>query len=431
MPQDSYDHRTFLFLQGPHGPFFDQLGRMMRAAGCGVWRVGFNLGDAVFWRDKASYLPFKGPLADWDRFLTETIQTKKITDIVLYGDTKPVHETAKRLAQIHDLTVHVFEEGYMRPYWATYERQGANGHSRLIDMTVEAMQTALDNADLDVPEAPAHWGDMYQHIVYGALYHLLVMGGARLYPHQSHHRAIPVAQEFTLYFKRFLLMPFQKLGRWIHTRRIKSAGYPYHLVLMQLDHDSAFVKHSPFDTMEDFIKLVTEGFAEGAPRHHHLVFKGHPMESGRLPFRKVIKTIAREFGVENRVHYVHGGKLAQLLHHARTAVTVNSTAAQQVLWRGIPLKVFGAAVYNKPEFVSTQPLVEFFHHPSRPNNRAYLDYRRYLLETSQIAGGYYSARGRRQLLRQVADLMLYPLDPYDALEAGTAAPRQQLQIVTP
>ena len=110
-------------------------------------------------------------------------------------------------------------------------------------------------------------------------------------------------------------------------------------------------------------------------------------------------------------------------------MTVNSTAAQQALFRGIPLKTFGSAVYAKPEFVSTQPLPEFFERPARPDRKAYHDYRRFLLETSQIAGGFYSARARRQLLRTVVDMMLAPEDPYDALKSGTATPRQQLRIV--
>ena len=126
---------------------------------------------------------------------------------------------------------------------------------------------------------------------------------------------------------------------------------------------------------------------------------------------------------------MRGGKLAQLLADTRTAVTVNSTAAQQALFRGIPLKTFGSAVYAKPEFVSTQPLPEFFERPARPDRKAYHDYRRFLLETSQIAGGFYSARARRQLLRTVVDMMLAPEDPYDALKSGTATPRQQLRIV--
>jgi capsular polysaccharide export protein len=66
-----------------------------------------------------------------------------------------------------------------------------------------------------------------------------------------------------------------------------------------------------------------------------------------------------------------------------------------------------AAVYSKPEFVSTQAdRAEFFAQPTRPDTRAYRDYRHYLLETSQVAGGFYSSRGRRELLRQVVDMML-------------------------
>mgnify|MGYP000055927552 CR=1 FL=1 len=220
------------------------------------------------------------------------------------------------------------------------------------------------------------------------------------------------------------------LDRIVATQRIRLGGFPYHLALLQLEHDSSFQMHSPFDTMADFLELVIEGFAKGAPQHHHLVIKAHPLEDGRVPVRRDVKRLARAFGVSDRVHFVRGGKLAQLLNDTRSAVTVNSTAGQQVLWRGIPLKVFGRAVYSQPEFVSDQPLPDFFATASRPDNRAYKDYRRYLLETSQVPGGFYAARGRRQLLRQVVDMMLAPDDPYDALEQGTAAPRQQLRVVT-
>lgn len=193
---------------------------------------------------------------------------------------------------------------------------------------------------------------------------------------------------------------------------------------------TSFQKHSPFDTMTEFLETVTENFAMGAPKHHHLVVKAHPLEDGRTPIRATLRRLAREHGIFDRVHYVRGGKLARLLNEARSAVTVNSTAAQQVLWRGIPLKTFGEAVYAKPEFVSTKPLRDFFAGAERPDRKAYGDYRRYLLETSQVAGGFYSANGRRQLLRQAVDMMLSPDDPYDALVTGTAAPRQQLQAVT-
>jgi capsular polysaccharide export protein len=422
--------RVFLFLQGPHGPFFHQLGQMMRKAGMQVWRVGFNAGDQAFWRDKSSYLPFQGTHDSWPAYIDALLTEKSVTDIVLYGDTRPIHAEAIKAAKARDITVHVFEEGYLRPYWATYERGGANGHSRLMHMSVAEMQQALLLSDMEAPLPPAQWGDMRQHMFYGALYHWFVMFRNQTYRNFQPHRALDVTREFRLYLRRLATLPLTWADRLAATSRIRRGGFPYHLVLMQLEHDSSFQSHSPFSTMPEFLKLVMQGFAEGAPGHHHLVFKAHPLEDGRVDMRRTILDAAAEYGLSDRVHYVRGGKLAQLLNDARTAVTVNSTAGQQVLWRGIPIRVFGDAVYAKPEFVSDQPLPEFFEQASRPDNRAYKDYRRFLLETSQLPGGYYSAKGRRQLLRQVVDMMLQPDDPYDALRLGTAAPRQQLRVVT-
>ncbi|MDQ7070851.1 MAG: capsular biosynthesis protein [Rhodobacterales bacterium] len=423
------NNRNFLFLQGPHGPFFHRLGKMLRLAGADVWRVGFNAGDRAFWFHPKSFIPYTGTTDDWPARFAALIDEKSITDIVIYGDTRGIHATAIAHARKIGLRVHVFEEGYMRPYWVTYERGGANGHSRLMDMTIPQMRKVLENYDMDTPVPPAKWGDMRHHIFYGALYHWFVMFRNGDYRNFRPHRALPVTKEFQLYVRRLLLMPFQAIERRVATLRVKFGGFPYHLALLQLEHDSSFQKHSPFETMTDFLEVVINGFAKGAPKHHHLVFKAHPLEDGRVPVRREIRRLAREHGVTGRVHYLRGGKLAQLLNDARSAVTVNSTAAQQVLWRGIPLKVFGNAVYAKPEFVSTQPLPEFFAGAARPDRRAYSDYRRYLLETSQVAGGFYSSRARRQLLRQVVDMMLSDEDPYDALKSGSAAPRQQLRLV--
>ncbi|MEW9919452.1 capsule biosynthesis protein [Marimonas sp. MJW-29] len=430
MKVSSAENRVFLFLQGPHGPFFDRLGKMLRRAGAQVFRVGFNAGDQAFWSDRAHFIPFRERAEDWPDRLRGLIAEKGVTDLVLYGDTRPAHAQAVAEARKRGITVHVFEEGYLRPYWITYERGGSNGNSRLMEMSVAEMQAALALTDMEGPLPPGHWGDMRQHVFYGALYHWHIMFRNGGYRNFRPHRSLPVSQEFRLHLRRLLLMPFFAAHRMLATRRIRRGGFPYHLALLQLEHDSAFQMHSPFDRTADFLEVVIDGFARGAPKHHHLVVKAHPLEDGRAQIPRTLRRLAREKGIARRVHYVRGGKLAQLLDEARTAVTVNSTAGQQALWRGIPLKVFGKAVYAKPEFVSDQPLPDFFAQPGRPDTRAYRDFRRYLLETSQVPGGFYSTRGRRQLLRLVTDMMLSPQDPYDALSTGTAAPRQQLRLVT-
>lgn len=421
--------RVFLFLQGPHGPFFNSLGRMLRAAGAQVWRVGFNAGDQVFWRDTQSYVPFRETVEDWPEFLEAIISDRDITDIVLYGDTRPVHARAIEIAQACGLVVHVFEEGYLRPWWVTYERNGSNGNSRLMELSVDQMQAALAHSDAQTPPPPSHWGDMRQHIFYGALYHGFLMFLNRRYRNFRTHRELPVSREFQLYFKRLALMPVHRLQRRWATARVRWGSYPYHLVLLQLGHDSSVQSHSDFSGMCEFLERVIAGFAAGALAHHHLVVKEHPLENHREPLRRRVREMARKHGIADRIHYVPGGKLARLLDDARSAMTINSTAGQQVLWRGIPLRIFGRSVYDKAEFVSHQPIAAFFTKPKAPDATAYRAYRRFLLETSQIPGGFYSHRGRRQLLRRVTDMMLRTQDPYETVLGGNATVTPQLKIV--
>lgn len=421
--------RIFLFLQGPHGPFFDRAGALLRRAGAQTLRVGFNRGDAAFWSDQSSYRAYTGTQDDWPGWCDALMADAGVTDLVLYGDTRPIHAAAIALAQTRGLTVHVFEEGYLRPYWVSYERDGANGHSRLMDLSVAQMRAALPPADHTHTAAPATWGALRQHVFYGALYHFHVLTRNRNYAHFRPHRALSVRQEFRLYLRQLLLMPARRMNRIVATRRIRRGGYPYHLVLLQLAHDTSLLDHSPFRDMSEFIDLCISAFARGAPGHHHLVFKSHPLEDGRFPLGREIRKRAMQHDIADRVHLVSGGKLAGLLDEAQSAVTVNSTAGQQVLWRGLPLKAFGRAVYAKPEFVSPQPLEAFFADPQPPERRAYFAYRRFLTESSQVPGSFYSRRGRQQLLRRIADLMLAEQDPYDAVLNPDAAAPQQVALL--
>jgi capsular polysaccharide export protein len=351
--------RRFLFLQGPHGPFFDRLARTLRAAGASVWRVGFNAGDALFWSDRNSYIPFRGPPAEWPGCLDGLIADLGITDIALYGDTRPIHAVAKAAARAHGLTLHVFEEGYLRPWWVTHEHGGANANAPAMALSIDDMRAALGPSDGLAPAAPARWGDLRAHVFYGALYHFPVLFLNRGYPGFRPHRDQTVGAELRAYLRRLLALPLHATRRFAATRAIRRGGFAYHLVLLQLAHDASVRAHSRFTAMEPFIDLCLDGFANGAPPHHHLVVKGHPLDDGRAPLRRHLAQRAAARGLGGRVHFVPGGKLAPLLDAARSVVTINSTAAQQALWRGLPVRALGRAIYCRPELVSEQPLDAF------------------------------------------------------------------------
>ena len=141
-----------------------------------------------------------------------------------------------------------------------------------------------------------------------------------------------------------------------------------------------------------------------------------------IPFdARVIATV--KLGVDERVLFLDGGPtLTSLLDGACSAVTVNSTAAQQALWRGLPVAALGRAVYARPGLVSSQALDIFFADPRRPDQQAYWQFRQFLAETSQIVGSFYSRPGIAALLEALPAAMLAPVDPYDrVLAAGPYA----------
>ena len=95
-----------------------------------MYRVNFNGGDRAFWRLPGA-VDFCGRPEKWPEFLDRLVIEKPVTDFILFGDCRPLHRAAIRIAEARLLRVHVVEEGYLRPDWITFEEGGVNGHSAL------------------------------------------------------------------------------------------------------------------------------------------------------------------------------------------------------------------------------------------------------------------------------------------------------------
>ncbi len=398
--------RHFLFLQGPHGPFFTQLASRLRATGHHTWRVGFNGGDRIFWPG-SDYIPHRDSSASWGTHLDLILSTHRITDLVLYGDARPHHAEALRKARAAGLRTHIFEEGYLRPYWITYERHGSNANSRLVHTS------AHDTSHIAQPLSPPdRWGDTRQHIFYGACYHLCVALSSG-YPEFRSHRNISVWTEAALNIRRLVMLPLTRSRRTIDTHRVRRLQRPFHVVLLQLAHDANFRAHSSFSSQHHLIDHIAAGFAKSAPKQHVLVFKCHPFEDGRENLRRAVTRAKHRYALHGRVYLITGGKLAPLLDEALTAVTVNSTAGHQALWRGMPLCALGQAVYKRPGLASSQPIDAFFADPQPPDPETYNAFRTLMLQTSQMQGSFYSAEGRNRLLGHIIKIMIRDRDPYN------------------
>jgi len=84
----------------------------------------------VFWRLPGA-VDFCGREPEWPQFLDRLIVDRAVSDVILFGDCRPLHRAAIRVAQSRGLRVYVVEEGYFRPDWITLEEGGVNGYSSL------------------------------------------------------------------------------------------------------------------------------------------------------------------------------------------------------------------------------------------------------------------------------------------------------------
>jgi capsular polysaccharide export protein len=112
------------------GGFFARVADALHSAGAAaVHKINFNGGDWWFFRKNA--VNYRGSLQEWPAFLTRYLERHEIDVVVLFGDCRPIHRVAVREAARQELPCWVFEEGYIRPNYVTFERHGVNGYSEL------------------------------------------------------------------------------------------------------------------------------------------------------------------------------------------------------------------------------------------------------------------------------------------------------------
>lgn len=373
--------RTFLFLQGPPGPLFRRLGQAMADRGIAVHRINISGGDLRDWPDGA--VDFRGRFPEWPAYLDRYLRQHEITDILLFGDCRPYHVSAHGIAELRKVRTHVLEEGYLRPDWMTLEPDGVNAKSGL----GRDKRRFLEEAKRLPPEprlAPITASfrrrarDSYWY------YHSVVAGRLR-YPHYRSHRVTPIILEGLGWLWKFVN---QKQRAMKASKTLLSlASEPRFVLPLQLSTDYQIRTHSLFPDMQSAAAYAIESFAANAPADVHLLLKSHPLDPSFFSWSRFVRRLARRLCVEDRIHFVDGGDLDDILENARGLVCVNSTSATLALARGIPVCTIGEALYDMAGLTHQEHLDSFWTHPTPPEPGVYQAFRRVLVERSLIRGG--------------------------------------------
>lgn len=377
--------RSFLFLQGPPGPLFRQLGEAILRRGCNVYRINLNGGDLRDWPD--ALVNFRGRFSDWPVFFDDFLREHKITDIVLFGDCRPYHLSAHEVASLRQIRTHVLEEGYLRPHWMTLEQDGVNARSKLSRdkhwFRTQAEQLAPE------PRLPPVTASFRRRARDSYWYYHSVVTGRLRFPHYRSHRPGSILLEgfgwlWKLFRERRLTMQTQDELRMIE-------GAPHYVLPLQLSGDFQIRAHSPFPDMQSAAQYVIESFAAHAPSDAHLVLKAHPLDCGFFRWDKFTTNSARRLGLEGRLHFISSGELETMVEKARGLICVNSTSATLALARNVAVCCIGKAIYDLPGLTHQGHLDAFWTGPTPPEPGLYEAFRRVLVDRCLVRGGLASS----------------------------------------
>jgi len=378
--------KRVLLLQGPNGPFFMRFAAELLARGCEVTKINFNSGDDLFYWGPER-VRFNAPMTQWPDFLTQLIDERKIEVIFVYGDQRPIHQQAKRVADARGLTFYALEEGYLRPDHVTIELDGANANSNL--PRDPAFYRRADEVLSELPE-PRAMGNTFRPHAWLTTFNAVAFTflGFR-YPHYEHHRDINAFKQAYWWTRAgFRKLKYQRLERTALADLTGPGAPPFFLVPLQVYVDSQ-LQHSDYASVAAMIEDVVDRFAANARPSDRLVLKHHPHDRGYTDYTRLTKRLRHRHDLGDRLVYIHDTHLPTLLKHCRGVITMNSTVGLSALFHGAPVKVLGRAVYDIPELTFQGTLADFLRDPGQVDEELVASFFRYLRHQSQINGSYY------------------------------------------
>ncbi len=404
--------RSFLLLQGPATPFFGRLAQRLLAEGHAVHRVHFCSGDALYGDGKAVW--FRRRVEALVPFLDTLYRRFGISDQILFGDLRPVHQPTVAHGEACGVRTHVFEEGYFRPYWVTLEREGVNGHSLLPRDPDWFWETG---GRLGEPAAlVAFHSPFYKRALHDVAYHVAGLANPLLFPHYRTHAGVTAPVEYAGYVRRFAWLRLFGARERQRARAIAQSGRPYYVLPLQLNTDAQIRDHSRFEDMGEVIEYVMESFAHHAPVDAMLVIKNHPLDQGLMPYARIIRACEERFDLAGRVDYLEDGDLVALFAQAQGVVTVNSTAGLLALEQGTPTFTLSGPIYNLPGLTGQMPLDGFWRETPPPDPELFSRFRRCVIHATQINGGFHCARGIALAVENAAHVLTAERSPLEALQ---------------
>lgn len=398
--------KRYLLLQGPMGPFFNDMAEWLESQEREAINVIFNAGDRFYCR-KRNYLTFKETPKEFPHWLKVTWSEYHFDTIICFGDCRQLHQAAKRWAQSKGIRFLAFEEGYLQPHFITLEKDGVNAYSS-IPRDPEFYRNLPDQKELQVHSLKPSTKLRIWHAMW---YYLISWCYRKQFPLYRHHKVFSPWYESKCWIRagwRKLWYRFKER----HVMRLLETKLDqrYFLAILQVYNDSQIRNHSPYKDVRNYINNVMYSFSRKASPADFLVFKHHPMDRGHRLYRPLISKLGKQYGISDRVMYVHDLSMPQLLSHSKAVITINSTAGLSALIHNKPLKVMGRALYDIKGLTYQGSLNQYWTSNFKPDKHLFNKFNSYLRKNTQINAVFYG--------RKSPEMLKYQANHHDKITIG-------------
>lgn len=394
--------KSFLFLQGPHGPFFRKLGQELKKRGHRVTRVNLCGGDWLDW--PCDSLNYRGRTSDWSDWVGQLMEQKGVTDLLVYGDWRTHHREAVHIARLRGIRIWAMDEGYLRPHWITMEAGGVNGNSTLPRNPEDVLAAAQDKTLKEPGSLPSE-NPLTKRQWQACWYAGFSLLGIPFFPFYRTHRPYSHLNELFNGWIPHLLSGKKRLQR-SEEAIARMDETPYYLFPLQLDSDSQVRRYSPFSGMKEAIAWVMTSFAQYAPKNTRLVIRNHPLDNGLIRYDRFIRSFSRACGIEDRVVFVESGNGVDMIRKSLAVVLLNSTMGLQALQMGKAVYCVGKSVYAMPGLAENSKeasLAEFWHLSHKPDPALLSAFEKIVRCKTLVNGNFYHGEGMKMAVQGCAD----------------------------
>ena len=383
-------NKNIIFLQGPMGYFFNDLSSyFFKKYKTNSTHFIFNGGDLYFNKNKKNIL-CKNNLKKNTTCILKYILENNISSIFLFGDERAIHKyLINKIKKINkNINIYVFEEGYIRPYYVTLEKNGVNANSNLFKK--------FNFNDLNLYEEmklfkhPEHFSSRYYKMVYYAsIYYLYMKIFKYKFKHYKHHRNPSPFYELKYAFINIFKKLRNKIIEHKYLNFLKNdIKNNYIFFPLQVHDDFQLRSHSKFRNTENSIKYVLKLYKKYNCQEY-LVIKHHLMDRGKKDYSKLIQDEIKKLNLnKEKIIYFYDVHLPTCINNAKKCITVNSTVGLSSILSGKNTLFIGESIFNIKEFKINEE--EFFKNKLKKfDNRKIKLLKYFIINKTQLNGSFY------------------------------------------